>query len=356
MKLTDQPNRLKRHLNASTGDASILRVTPMSNVHTFRRPSDPGENDAINRQDIVNSLHEALNDAIHGLRSIPVFVRLAFEAKVWQQERIFAGGTQQPPVSFHAFVHEPYPRGLGSDYATVRHFLGSDPVALQLWDEASQRGSGRSAKAETVNNVNGSPERPQGNTAQAAVRRLRKAAESGDTKAADLLEMVQTGAVKPNAAAIDMGWRKKTITVVDEPGAFFDAVRKRLPHAEIARRAIAAMTPAAKQEFVREQNPELSQTVSDLKRKLKDAESALKAERSRVAAIEGRSREVMAERDEARATNLFLSSQVEQLQARATPDPAVNGSPYDRAWHLFLALPDDRQIEFVRNAKDLLLL
>lgn len=220
----------------------------MANVISFR-PS--GDEDARTRQDVVHSLYEAISGAVRGIGMIPGFVREAFEKKVWQGERIFAGGTRQPPITFAAFVHEPYPVGLGTTYATVRQFLGKDAVALRLWDEAVARPVGRPETSEKDDNViRSAPKKPTGNSAQAGVRRLRKAAEKGDEKATAALKRVEAGEVSPNAAAIEMGWRKPTLTVVDAPEPLLAAAEKRVTVDDMARRAWSRMSRAERVAFL----------------------------------------------------------------------------------------------------------
>jgi hypothetical protein len=200
-----------------------------ANVYTFRRSANPDDDSAATRQDIVHSLHEALNGAVSGLRNIPIFVREAFEAKVWQQERIFAGGTRQKLVSFHDFVHKPYPVGLGADYATVRRFLVEDAATLSLWDQAVQEPVGANQHSAPLYNVQAQPAAaPTGNTAQAGLRRLRKAVETGDERAAPLLARVTAGETSINAAAIEMGWRKPTVILVDDREVILDAAFRKV--------------------------------------------------------------------------------------------------------------------------------
>jgi hypothetical protein len=85
-----------------------------------------------------------------------------------------------------------------------------------------------------------------------------------------------------------------------------------------------------------------TKTVAELKDKLKAAQDALKTEKETRAAIEGRSREVMKERDQARSELLLLRSANEQLQLRLkeagsqpaepeilAPEPARASEPKD---------------------------
>ena len=108
---------------------------------------------------------------------IPGFVREAFEKKVWQQERMFAGGTVHPPVTFKQFVHDAYPAGLGSDYATVRRWLVEDAATLAMWDEAVAGDNRPGQRTDLLYNVQEveATKAPTGNTSSAAIRRLRKA-------------------------------------------------------------------------------------------------------------------------------------------------------------------------------------
>jgi hypothetical protein len=118
--------------------------------------------DARTRQDIIHSLHEALRGAVTGLKTIPAFVREALTERVWEKDRVFAGGSRQGPLSFHDFVHKTYPVGLGSTYDDVQRFLGDDGEALRLWDEASgrqgERTNGNSAQAAVASELEDDPD------------------------------------------------------------------------------------------------------------------------------------------------------------------------------------------------------
>jgi hypothetical protein len=81
------------------------------------------------RQDATDSLHRALTGAVNGMRNIPIFLAEVFEREAWKRERIFAGGTRQPPISFHDYIHAPYPVGLGQEnYDVVRAFIHDDAL------------------------------------------------------------------------------------------------------------------------------------------------------------------------------------------------------------------------------------
>ncbi|CAH1662741.1 MULTISPECIES: hypothetical protein [Hyphomicrobiales] len=257
----------------------------MANVHTFRKSDVPGNDEAINRQDIVRSLHDALNGALRGIDQIPIFMREAFKHRVWECDRIFAGGTKQPPISFHEFVHLPYPVGLESTYDTVRRFLVTDAATLALWDKAVAGVRKQGARTDLVDNVHDvSTSRPAGNSSQSAIRRLRKASESGDAKAVDLLAKVEAGDVKPNRAAIEMGWRSKTITVVDDAEKILDEAIKRIGRVGCIEKIATGMTTAERDVIGETLTVKL---VEDLKKKLKAANDAVEKARDKRSKIEG---------------------------------------------------------------------
>ena len=59
----------------------------------------------------------------------------------------------------------------------------------------------------TVNIQGCSAKAPTGTSPEAAIRRLSKDAEAGNAKAADLLDRVTSGEIKPHAAAVAYLWR-----------------------------------------------------------------------------------------------------------------------------------------------------
>jgi hypothetical protein len=218
----------------------------MARVFSFRPEANTP---AHVRQDLTDSLYRALRGAEEGKLNIPSFVQLCFKHRVWAEERILAGGTVCPPTSFHEWVHAPYPTGLGFDYATVRQYLVHDNETLALWDAAVARqhgGDRRSAARTKMDNIHldheGPPKTPDGTSAERAIRRLRKAAETGDEKAASLYQRVIANEVAPNRAAIEMGWRKPTATIVDLPDAAYAHAKKHLGAVGLAERAFADLT------------------------------------------------------------------------------------------------------------------
>jgi hypothetical protein len=58
---------------------------------------------------------------------------------------------------------------------------------------------------------------PTGTSAQAGIRRLRKEVEAGNDKAKHLLAEFEAGEVSVNGALVELGLRKKTVTLHDSP-------------------------------------------------------------------------------------------------------------------------------------------
>ncbi len=127
-------------------------------------------------------------------------------------------------MSFHEFVHTPFPQGLGADYETLRGFITQDIELLAAFDAASQRNSGppegnknaaKRREETTVDNVNNcSPARPTGNSAQQGLRRIDKAAaDNPDAKVA--LEQIKAGNLSVHKACILLNFRKGPPTPLD---------------------------------------------------------------------------------------------------------------------------------------------
>lgn len=234
----------------------------MTNVYSFKAIDGSSDQEAFVRQNIVNSTYTSLTNGAQGLKNFPVFLAECFEHAVWRHERILAGGSKCGPISFHEFIHAPYPTGLDATYDTIRPLIEAPPhrELLKLWDEATQRSPGnptgvnqyKKAEAGTLYNVQDTyePSAPTGNTAQAGIRRLRKAAEAGDDRAQVQLQGVLDGRLSVNAACISMGWRKPTVTVRDEPVALFEAAARKTGALEMAKRAWFKMSIEEQEEFL----------------------------------------------------------------------------------------------------------
>lgn len=183
----------------------------MGNVYQFGV-----KDEAASRQEIVDTLKRLIEEHDE-LKIFPSNFKLALEERVWEKERKSSSGKTIPPVSLHDFIHERYPIGIGATYDLVERLIGGRPDVLALWVEVTKRKAGEDQPRDpdtgrmlpNVDNVNERPERPTGNSAAAGLRKLQKAANEGNEKAAEELEAVKSAAKSINAACIDAGLRKK---------------------------------------------------------------------------------------------------------------------------------------------------
>jgi hypothetical protein len=167
----------------------------------------------------VHELQDALIDGDRGLRHVPGLLKRVIQEHRWQERTFGAMDRVITFRSFAEFVSETPPEGLGADLSLVKRLCGDDPEAIDLIDQATQNPS----SLHVDNNVNS---RPVGNTAQQAIRRLRK-------DRPDLHARVLAGELSPHAAMVEAGFRPRTITVPLDPEKMARAIRRRLNDDEI---------------------------------------------------------------------------------------------------------------------------
>ncbi len=197
----------------------------MGNVYAFG-PKD----DALNRQEIVDTLKQLI-EGNDNLKAFPANFKLALEMRVWESERKFAGMTEIPPCSLHAFIHEKYPYGIGATYEIVENLIRHRADVLALWVEVTKRPGGRPrVEGENVDNIHvkNQPERPTGTSAAAGLRKLQKAVAEGNEKAAEELQAVVNGDKTVHRACVDAGLRKPTkpVKLAPEPLNEFESREK----------------------------------------------------------------------------------------------------------------------------------
>lgn len=129
--------------------------------------------------------------------------------------------------SFAEFLAERPPEGLGATLAQVTRLCADDPEALQLIEQAAKgsRGGDRRSEAFKVGNTN--LESTAKNTAGYAVSRLER-------EYPDLHAQVLAKQISPHAAAVQAGFRPRTITVPLDPEKMARAIRRRLSDDELA--------------------------------------------------------------------------------------------------------------------------
>ena len=118
-------------------------------------------------------------------------------------------------------VTTPYPHGIGATVDLVRELCVRDPAMRVAFDRAIAQPVGTNQHSEAFDNIQGqpAPKAPTGTSADAGIRRIRKAAEAGDATAAAALARVEAGEQSVHGAMIGLGWRQRTVTLPDEPGA-----------------------------------------------------------------------------------------------------------------------------------------
>lgn len=125
--------------------------------------------------------------------------------------------------SFEAFVTTPPLEGLGTSVRTIRNLIRDDPEAIELLDRALERPTGKAGHNVDNVNVKEPEERPDGNSAQQAIRKLRK-------DRPDLLERVKAKELTPHAAMIEAGFRVRQIQVPAVPAI---AARRLAKHFDV---------------------------------------------------------------------------------------------------------------------------
>lgn len=177
---------------------------------------------------LVEALGSSLRSGDHGLKAVPGLVKRVLVEEAWRSF-VTQRGELVEYDRFEEFVATPPLKGLGASIDLVRTLVREDPIALNLFDQATQRGPGR--PQETLDNIQGNAA-PSGTSREAGLRRLRK-------DRPDLHAEVLAGALSTNAAMVKAGfWRKKITVPVDTPENTARALRRNL-------------TPEAVEELVR---------------------------------------------------------------------------------------------------------
>lgn len=171
----------------------------------------------------VQGLRIAIREGTFGLSDVPELIKRVILEDAWREREIEQTGQVATFKRFVDFVAAKPLDGLGTDLATVKRLCRDDAGAVDLIDRVTQHASG--PQQTTGNNV---PElRPEGNSAAKALRRLRK-------DRPDLHARVLSGELSPHAAAVEAGFRRRTITVPLEPEAAAAALRRHFTPDQLA--------------------------------------------------------------------------------------------------------------------------
>jgi hypothetical protein len=161
----------------------------------------------------VDRLSSAVSRGEGGLQAVPGLLRQVLADDRWKEFRTKLGA-HVTHERFEDFVTARPMRGLGVDVDLIRRIVADDMQASSDLTKALKREPGRpKGQTGTTDNVSNSrPVGTHGNSKEQALRRLR-------TQRPDLHARVLAGELSPHAAAIEAGFRKKTITVPLDPEA-----------------------------------------------------------------------------------------------------------------------------------------
>ena len=183
-------------------------------------------NKLLENDEVVRCLQNALDEGEHGLSVVPGLIKRVIREDCWRERKVdVLQGREVVFRSFAEFLAERPPEGLGATLAQVKRLCADDPEAMDLIDQATHNRVGR---PETFDNVQDyqPPRAPTGNSPEAALRRLRK-------ERPDLHGQVLTGELSAHAAAVQAGFRPRTITVPLDPEKMARAIRRRLSEDEL---------------------------------------------------------------------------------------------------------------------------
>lgn len=170
----------------------------------------------------VASLSDALRRGGAALESVPLQIKQVLVDGSWRHF-VTRLGKEVHHERFADFVTTPPLAGLGASVDLIGRLVAADVEAADLLDRALQNRSGNPG---TGNNV---PGRPEGNSREKALRRLRSTAP-------ELHADVLAGRLSAHAAMVQAGYRPKTATVrTDSPEQVASALRRLLGPEDIAR-------------------------------------------------------------------------------------------------------------------------
>ena len=178
---------------------------------------------------LVEALGSSLRSGDHGLKAVPGLVKRVLAEDAWRSF-VTQRGEFVEYDRFEEFVGTPPLKGLGASLDLVRTLVRDDPVALDLFDQATKGQAGR--RTDLLDNIQEvEVVAPSGTSREAGLRRLRK-------DRPDLHAEVLAGTLSTHAAMVKAGFRRRSMTVpMDSPESAAKALRRNLDPDQIKRLA-----------------------------------------------------------------------------------------------------------------------
>lgn len=170
--------------------------------------------------DTINHLQQVMgHEGEQAFQTVPLILAKVIRKELWRNRKDQNG---QPFTSFESFVAHKLWWGLESsiddllaycrkDEATRRLVLAAADRAMTMEEAGAKGGRGKKADSNTTSFNRG---------ATYSLKRLKR-------DRPDLADKVIAGELSANAAAIEAGFRKKTITIPDDPVAITKALVRR---------------------------------------------------------------------------------------------------------------------------------
>lgn len=191
----------------------------------------------------IESLRRTLTYGLSDVQTARALLRTVLKREWWKDRIINVTDRRQQYREFMRFVSEPPVEGLGTTIETLDVLADGDTELQDELDKVRKQPPGapegnKNASKITDNNVNNCFEydrnSPVGNSSAAALRRLRK-------DRPDLHSRVLAGELSPHGAAIEAGFRKRTIQIPEDLDGAAAALRRRLNDDEL-RQLVALLT------------------------------------------------------------------------------------------------------------------
>lgn len=170
----------------------------------------------------VDNLYRAVRNS-EALELIPALVKQILEEGMWREHLFEKTGQVFRFDSLTEFIETHPPDGLGTTVERLLELSCADSSVLEMLDQAVQEDINN--RAENTNTLEPKKRLAASNSRQAALRRLRRYAEQNPA-AASARQAVLEGKMSVNAALVELGLRKKRISIPKDIVAATEALKR----------------------------------------------------------------------------------------------------------------------------------